>query len=206
MYALDLKLPWDFPLASIEQFNSLPKPDKTVRTTWHHTDLPATDLNPELLSWLEQRGITVPYYDIFIQPPKYVMHIHIDQHDVFDNATKINFAYCAGAGYNKMCWFDADEKDSEVRGNAGGLYRNWLPDFTKLVYEHEIAKPSLVNVGKPHNVCNMTDEPRYCISLVMVKTEDIPAHMNEDSVVRYLQWDDAVKIFGDCICQDTIST
>ena len=205
MFATDLKIPWDYPLASKEQFDALPRPDKTVRSTWHLPDLPPSDLNPHLLQWFKERGIHIPYYDIFIQPPQYVMHIHIDQHDVFDNATKMNFSYCSGTGFNKMCWFDAKEEDSQIRGNAGGLYRNWLPDYTTMVYDHEIATPSLVNVGKPHNVVNMTNEARICISIVMVKQSEVPDHIDDNTVVPYLQWGEAVEIFKDCICQDTTS-
>lgn len=206
MYAVDLKIPWDYPLASKEQFDAIPKPDKSVRLTWHRSDLPPSELNQDLIKWLSDRGITVPYFDIFIQPPQWRMHIHIDQHDVFDDSTKLNFAYCDAEGYNRMCWYEAHEKDSEVKGNEGGLYRNWEADTTKMIHEHFVKTPSLVNAGRPHNVFNFTDAPRICISLPMVKTEDVPEHMDENSDVKYLQWDEAVEIFKDCICQDTTST
>jgi hypothetical protein len=206
MYAQDLTLPWDYPLASKELFDALPRPDISIRETWHRVDLPASDLNQELVNWLFNRGLTVPHFDIFIQPPKWTMHIHIDQHDVYDNAAKLNFSYCDAEGYNKMRWYEAEEHTSEIKGNAGGLYRNWEPQHASMVYEHTIKTPTLVNVGKPHNVHNSTDSPRICISLPLIKTKDIPEHIDDDTKIDFLQWEDAMEIFKDCICQNTIST
>lgn len=209
MYAVDLKIPFDFPspLRNIEQFNNIPKPDAHVRETWHRVDLDPSQLDPNLISWLAEKGISVPVWDIFCQPPQFSMHIHIDQHDVFDNATKLNFAYSdAKTGTNAMRWYSASEEDSTVKKNAGGWYRSWSPENVDLIHSHNIGTPSLVNAGKPHNVVNLTDKPRICISLILVKTVDVPENLDDASFVKYLQWDEAVEIFKEYICQTTTST
>lgn len=194
-YAVDLDIPFKSPLRSKEQFDAIPRPTIDIRKTWQRSDLDPSELSDEFLSWLDSHGLATITWDIFIQPPQWEMHIHIDQHNVFDNATKLNFAWCDGD--SKMCWYEAEEETSLVKGNAGGLYRGWDKQQTKKIYEHTIGTPSLVNAGIPHNVINKNNSPRICVSVPLVKKEDLSSHTEE--TLRYLQWDDAVKIFAQYI-------
>ncbi len=193
-YAVDLEIPYTFPLKSKEQFDNIPRPPLGTRKTWHLTDLDPKELNEDFLSWLDSLGLVTLYWDIFIQPPKWEMHVHIDQHDSFEDVAKLNFAWCDGVGYSKMRWYDADESSSTIKGNAGGLYRNWDKQLAKFVYEHQILTPTLVNPGKPHNIINDTDHPRICVSIPLIKKSDVEFHTENN--LKYLTWDDALEIFA----------
>jgi hypothetical protein len=196
-YAVDLEIPFKFPLRDKEQFDAIPKPTVGIKNTWHRSDLLPEELNSDFVSWLDSLGLVVPSWDIFIQPPQWEMHIHIDQHDSFLDAAKLNFAWYETDGYSNMCWYHAEEKDSTIRGNAGGLYRNWEKQVSQLIYEHRVGLPTLINAGLPHNVINKTDGYRICVSVPLVRKDLI--HLMSDDNVLYLTWDDALEIFKDYI-------
>lgn len=204
-YAVDLNLPFD-PWCNKEYYENLPRPDKGVKQTWHRSDLPVDESNLEFKSWLEKRGITYHIFDIFIQPPQWVFKIHADNIYVSDNAVKLNFSYGSSEGYNRMCWYKTDSENSRVITNRGGSARYWNEEDCEEVYNHFIARPSLVNTGQPHSVKNLTDEPRICFSFPLVKLGGVQYENEEWFDPRqhiqdheFLQWDDAIEILKDYV-------
>jgi len=200
MYAIDLAISFD-PWCSKEYYHNIPRPDKTTKTTWHRPYLPIQESNLLFKEWLEKRGVTYFYFDIFIQPPQWTFKIHADNINVLDNAVKLNFAYGSDNGYNKMCWYNTDSSKTKIINNLGGSARYWNEEDCELIYEHFIGKPSLVNTGQPHAVKNFTDEPRICFSFPLVKLGGVehekkswfnPIEHIQDH--EFLQWDEAIQL------------
>lgn len=152
--------------------------------------------NKELLSWLDAVGVDIPFWDIFVSTPNFTMHIHNDNNDCVDNMTKLNWVY--EDGYSQMVWYKLKENaQHKIYENDGmdDYALSWDHSEVEQVYSAVIGKPSLVNAGQPHNIINVSSKKRVCLSFFLIDKEtDKP-----------LQWERAMELFKEYICQDTIS-
>jgi hypothetical protein len=166
-----------------------------------HKDLHLQDLNNQkFIDWLSFFDLTSYWIEVFYTPSGENGIIHSDNTEYLDWA-KIVFQY--GAKGSTMRWWKSDQTQEvstslEERSEYDKSYRTdehyhgqvlvSLPEVSELVYEAEIGKASLVNVGPLHSSHNPTDEPRFVVTVALFYPDG----------TRVL-WDDALRILKDYV-------
>ena len=143
--------------------------------------LDSTDsTNSTIDNFLKKYGIKVTFSEIFYTPPKTKMPIHNDSIGV---CTKLNWIF--GADGSLMQWWKQKNgyKPTSNVNAIGNQYLSYDELECDCVWQTQVGKPSLVNVGIPHSITNMTDEGRWCMSYVLY---DIDKN-------QYLEWNGAVE-------------
>jgi hypothetical protein len=98
---------------------------------------------------------------------------------------KVNWTF--GAPGSKLIWWEAkdDKYVSSFKTEFGSEYLTAEERHCRRLYEAEINKPSLVNIGHLHSTWNPTEEGRWTLSLPLVEK------YSPDRVV----WYDAIRKF-----------
>lgn len=154
---------------------------------YRHITVSPDDVNPKLVEWFENIGIKFYLFEAFYTPPYGgKIPVHTDTTEIC-NVAKINWTY--GAPGSKLIWWKAkDEKYiDKFYTEFGNEYLTAKQKHCKKVFEAEIKKPSLVNIGQFHSTYNPTDEGRWTLSLPLVTLDD----------TRRLTWDEAVELLQD---------
>lgn len=162
-YCVDLN--WDIPLLA-------PDVDINIFKKQHHTKgNVSTDVHPLMLLHLAKKGITVSLMETFYSKPNYVQGIHIDA--AGGDYSKLNWVY--GGEGSIMHWYKLKPGVvPEVKTNSiGKPYSEYTLDQVDCIHSQTIGKPSLIQVGVPHNITNQ-QEDRLCICLVIIKNGRIP--------------------------------
>lgn len=125
-------------------------------------------VNPEIVKFFKQRNLVLlPYIEIFNSKPNYVGPIHVDVgHGDF---AKMNWVF--GGKDSTMNWYEPTVSDKPVAttlGNRDYIYYDTTEVNHKLSHTIGIDRPSVVQVGVPHNSTNYS-EHRYCVSLVFFR-------------------------------------
>lgn len=127
-------------------------------------------VNPRFTRWLEERGLILLGWDIFITPPNMWLLYH---KDTYNECVKLNFVYHFNMdGYSCQSYFDDGVKgDSKVLGDPDVKYRIPKEQYPKMLYEHNLSNdltmPSMTNIGRWHCVYNATSGPRVCLSYMI---------------------------------------
>jgi hypothetical protein len=103
---------------------------------------------------------------LFVEPPYGYNPIHIDGFDNSHNRPAINWDLTAGQGHMK--WFrlkDGVSVPNTKITTTGTPYLQFNENDCDMLHEHVIAGPCLINTGIPHNLKNLNDTPRYCLSI-----------------------------------------
>lgn len=189
MFCANLKTPFELPYNDQEWIDNLPVPP--AGKNFMLADFAKEyKTNKELLSWIESKGVDIPFWDTFISTPDFTMHIHNDNNAGIDNMTKLNWVY--EDGYSEMVWYKEKEnaKHTIYQNNGMDDYAlSWNPSDVEQVYSAVIGKPSLVNAGQPHNIINVSSKKRICLSFFLIEKE----------TGKPLQWERAMVLFEDCI-------
>jgi hypothetical protein len=133
------------------------------------------NINPKLISFFNELKISLIGFSIFYKPAS---SLQIKPHSDFEGGdyVKLNFVY--GGKNSKMIWYrvknNIQDHSTYITGNTG-LHTSYNFSDVEKVYEHHVGCPSIVQVGVPHSILN-TEEPRWCLSMVMVddRGEKIP--------------------------------
>ena len=154
----------------------------------YQTTIHAKYLNPDILSFLKKYDMRVSYAEAFYSPPNYIQKIHTDNSG--GDYVKLNFVY-GGAGSN-MHWYKVKEGvkpgTTNFTPDEGTTYIPWNPSMVDLVESNDLAYPSFVQVGCPHNITN-ANEHRLCILLVLIDTitfKRITIDLAENRLTEYL--------------------
>jgi hypothetical protein len=130
-----------------------------------HYNFPLTEISKEFNEFLLQHNLKLLLAELFYNPPKKITKIHIDA--LGGDYSKINFVY--GGEKSLMCWYSSKEHVS-TQVNYTSIDTksiNFLPNEVTLLHRQNVASPSIVQVGIPHNIINAAKE-RWCLSLVPV--------------------------------------
>lgn len=136
-----------------------------------HEDLKRL-INPVFMNWIENEiGLLIADVEIFYSPPNYFMPIHTDGENIHSEA-KLNFMY--GAPKSQMKWWMPKEGAEARRSKMD--HDNAKAQVSELVWDVEDCMEldstevfcTLVQVGIPHNVVNLT-LPRKCVSVIFDK-------------------------------------
>ena len=157
LYCVDLN--WDIPLLA-------PDVDINIFKKQIHTKGNLTDIHPLLLQHLANKGVSVSLLETFYSKPDYVQGIHID--GIGGDYSKLNWIY--GCTNSLMHWYKLkDGVVVDIKTNTiGKQYSEYNRTQLKLLHSHSVGRPSLVQVGIPHNISNK-QEDRLCISLAIFK-------------------------------------
>ena len=157
-FCLDLNLPVSIDLSELDRLNS-----KILDPLqWQMHEL-TVDFN--LNKFLEQHSISIVHAEAFYTPPNTVTTIHND-----GNQAKVKINYVFGGRGSYMQWFsdkNLNTKKIIKTTPLGTPYYEWHADEVDVVFKAEIKQPSMVEVLSPHNVVNLTNEPRWCFSYVL---------------------------------------
>lgn len=156
---------------------------------YRHVRVDQQDINAEVVEWFENIGIHFYWFEAFYTPPfGGKIPIHTDTPELCD-VVKINWTY--GAPKSKLIWWEA--KDSKYidsfQTEFGAQYLTIKEKHAKRIYEAEINKPSLVNIGHFHSTYNPTSQGRWTLSLPL---------MHRDRSTR-LDWTEALSILKNYI-------
>jgi len=154
---------------------------------YRHVTVDPADVNPKLVEWFEKIGIKFHLFEAFYTPPYGgKIPVHTDTTEICDVA-KVNWTF--GAPGSKLIWWKAKDTKyiNKFHTEFGNEYLTAEQKNCKRLFEAEIKKPSLVNIGQFHSTYNPTDEGRWTLSLPLVTLDD----------TRRLTWDEAVELLQD---------
>ena len=146
-----------------------------------HVKLNITQLNPKFIEYLKRLNVYVTFVEVFYTKPNSVTDIHIDAKP--GDITKINYIY--GGLDSQMIWYvPNDETSGEKKITCvNSSYVAFTNNEVTQVYADALTKPSIVQVGAPHNVVNY-NEARHCLSIVIIENH------------KRIAMDRAIEIFG----------
>ena len=134
-------------------------------------------LNEKIFMFFDSLDLKIFFVETFFKIPGQAGGIHIDS--IGGDYTKLNWVF--GGGDSKMGWYKPiDKKLKPIFKSPTGtpfiLYtRNQVTELEKTV----IKNPTLVQVGVPHNVFDVTED-RFCVSILFKnKISDQRPTMNE---------------------------
>jgi len=152
---------------------------------YRHIKLENTDINPELVKWFDQFDIAFYWFEAFYTPPYGgKIPIHTDTAEVCD-VVKVNWTY--GAPGSKLIWWEPKNKKNikSFQTEFGAQYLTAEEKDCKHVYEAEINKPSLVNIGRFHSTWNPTEEGRWTLSLPLIDKHSLDRIVWKDAKERF---------------------
>lgn len=174
-YYRHIKFPFDFDLSNIAKFD-------TDLTTLGYTKLSNDVMDPIITNFLLDHKIVISTVASFYTPPGGILGIHIDLNELND-LCKINFCY--GGGASRMNWYRVKpgielksevsdfttryyDKSEGIAVSHISLQRDWC-DYADSA---KIRKPTLVKVGQPHGVINVSKEGRWNLCLTLCDPND----------------------------------
>ena len=145
--------------------------------TADHTRIPMADVNDELISIIKKLNLTLNFVELFYTKSFALSKIHVDNIYIGDY-TKINYIF--GGKNSLMYWWEPKPNILNLpkRTMIGSPYIDYKITEVNLIDEQQVKFPSIVQVGIPHNIKNF-EEPRYCLSLVLIKQDDTRLTMAE---------------------------
>lgn len=150
---------------------------------YRHVKLDKEEINPELVKWFERLGINFYWFEAFYTPPfGGKIPIHTDTPEVCD-VVKVNWTY--GAPGSKLLWWEPKDPKyvDSFHTEFGAQYLTAKEKHCRKIFEVEVKKPSLVNIGAFHSTYNPTEEGRWTLSLPLM----------DSSGTRRLVWREAVE-------------
>jgi hypothetical protein len=154
------------------------------------TKISLSDINHDLISFLNTLKLRIVWVELFYTPPFHVTNIHTDYDScaIAGDYTKLNYIF--GGKNSLMCWWQPKSVVSNIVGDTvlDSQYIDYKINEVDLIDEQQVKFPSIVQVSIPHNVRNF-EESRYCLSLVLRKYDNNRLTMSEciEIFKQYLQ-------------------
>ena len=122
----------------------------------------------EFHNLLDNLGCTIFFAELFYTPPNGTLEWHVDSENI-SSFIKINCVW--GSNNHVMQWANplVDINKPASTTTAGTKYLKFNEDEVEIVSETKILQPTLVNVGVPHRVKNLSNVGRWCLGLVLHK-------------------------------------
>lgn len=120
-------------------------------------------INEEILNFFDSLNLTLLLVESFFKRPGATGNIHVDA--MGGDYAKLNWVF--GGGDSKMCWYDPHNKSVKpiFKTSTGTPYIAYTHDQVDRIEVTAIRNPTLVQVGIPHNIINVTED-RFCVSFV----------------------------------------
>ena len=147
----------------IESFDPLSLP-KTRHTTLSHTECMSTDV----IDIFEQLDLSISFVEVFYSKPFLNSNIHVD--GAGGDYTKVNWIF--GGVDSSMNWYRAKQSHiitekprfPRIVTSIGTNTTSYHESEVEYLFTEKITRPSLVQVGIPHNITN-GEQDRWCISV-----------------------------------------
>jgi hypothetical protein len=171
LYCKSVSIPYD-PVLDTSIITRIQRP---------HVKFTVSQLNIEFIEYLKNLNLHISFVEVFYTKPNSITDIHIDASP--GDITKINYIY--GGLDSQMIWYApnyetcGEKKITCVNSN----YVAFSSDEVTQVYADYLTKPSIVQVGVPHNIINIK-QARHCLSLVITENN------------QRMTMDRAIEIFG----------
>jgi hypothetical protein len=181
VYYRHINIPFNFDLSSVARFD-------TDLTELGYTKLSVDLIDNNIVDFFLENNIGISTVASFYTPPGGILAIHIDL-DSMNDLCKINFCY--GGGASRMYWYTVKPGVdlTPVPGTEGYYGKSndsvvshisLKPDQCNYAASAKIGRPTLVKVGKPHGVINVSNEERWNICLTLKDPVDSHVlHFNE---------------------------
>jgi hypothetical protein len=120
-------------------------------------------INEEIFKFFDSLNLKLPLVETFFKKPGDTHNIHIDA--MGGDYTKLNWVF--GGGNSKMCWYEPFDKTFKpiFKTATGTSYVAYTRDQVKEIEKTVIRNPTLVQVGIPHHIIDVTED-RVCVSIV----------------------------------------
>lgn len=148
-----------------------------------HSKLDYKDVfNEQIKEWFDSFNLEICLLEVFYSHPFFVGSIHRDNDQ--GNLPKINWVF--GGKHSVMQWYKLKDGCAETRVNTAidTVAIHYDKTFCDLVHSQNISQPSIVRVGEPHGVRNLTED-RYCISTVFRDKDTLKVPGMEDTVAMF---------------------
>jgi hypothetical protein len=143
---------------------------------WKSIDI--SDINPNLTALLLDKGLMILNAGTFYSNGYQTHNIHVDHVYITDRA-KITWTY---GDDHIMNWYSIKNLDLPKQSQSKFDNRNYIMytnDEVELLFSKKTGKPSIVQVGIPHNAVNYSGERRsITLGIYDAKTR-IPATFNQ---------------------------
>jgi hypothetical protein len=139
-------------------------------------------ISNELIDLFSLVNVYIRSVELFYLNPNQTGGIHIDAEG--GDFVKINYVF--GGEGSIMNWYTVKPEQIPRFGvtPSNTFYWNWRPEQVDLIHSHVVKFPTLVQVGKPHQV-NSADECRLCVSIIIA----------DKSTGKFIKFEDAYNIF-----------
>jgi len=120
-------------------------------------------LNEKIVKFFDSLDLTIFFVETFFKTPSKSGGIHIDAGG--GDYTKLNWVF--GGGDSKMGWYEPIDKKFKpiFKTSAGTPYISYTRNQVTEIEKTVIKNPTLVQVGIPHNVFDVTED-RFCVSIL----------------------------------------
>jgi len=141
-------------------------------------------LSDEIFKFFDSLNLNLFLVEVFYKSPGDTGGIHVDVR--IGDFTKLNWVY--GGGDSKMNWYDPLVETYNIvqKTTANTSYISYSRHQVKKIEDTVIKNPTLVQVGVPHDVSNVTED-RFCISFVFLDKQNKRLAMKE-SVELFQQY------------------
>jgi hypothetical protein len=129
-------------------------------------------LTPECISHLAQIQLFPFSIQLFVEPPHGYNPIHIDGTIKGNTLPSINWDLTTDR-QGHMKWYELKEgiEFPKVKLTSSGTpYIQFQEKDCNVTHEHYVKGPCLIHTGIPHSLRNLSDSPRYCLSIRFFNT------------------------------------
>jgi len=173
IYYKHIEIPFEFDLSNIAKFD-------TDLTELGYTKLSIDLVDKNVVDFLLDYNIAISTVASFYTPPGGILAPHVDL-DKLSDLCKINFCY--GGSASRMYWYTLKpgielapvlgtdgyyEKSEDSLVSHISVPKEWC----NYAASAKIRTPTLVKVGKPHGVVNVSNEGRWNLCLTLKDTTD----------------------------------
>jgi hypothetical protein len=195
MYCVDLNITLPIfntiltPVAFLKSRSSWADNINSNKTIAKHFKLNyATEVHQEVKDFFYKHNFFIELIEIFYLFPNDVMAIHTDR-SVPGDFSKLNWIY--GGQDSVMNWYKVINGPS----NRAPLYTTpinspslqYAPGEVELVNTQQVGRPSLVQVGCPHNIVNGPEE-RFCVSVVFKHKSTNKRVTMEEAIAEFREY------------------
>lgn len=138
-------------------------------------------IHPEIFKFFDSVGLKIFFVETFFKFRGDGI-IHTDA--LGGDYTKLNWVF--GNGNAKMTWYKTKENldKSALKSASNTSYLVYSPDEVEEIERTVIQNPTLVQVGIPHNVIDVT-ENRLCVSMVFQDKITLKRPTMAESLIRF---------------------
>lgn len=137
--------------------------------TWGLTFIDFREMiKDEVIEFFSDQGLPLRTVYFMYGPPKQELVVHVDgfideSRNFWGMKCGLNFIF--GTQDHKMIWYRSKSLGITSVNKEGLKRTKWNIEDCEEVLHHKIVHPTLVRTSVPHNVINLSDEKRFCVSL-----------------------------------------